>query len=152
MSRSSCEQDPRAHFHAKREECCQLVFEVLDESDSKFGESPEMQYRMPSPATRLRNFTRQLIYTSDDEVFHNTLNHWLHRRGLSNRFLEIDSPGFPDSFSDEVLNPPAITHYCGCTTPIAGASVELLKFSINSPGATSIRSLRSDWPSREPLR
>jgi len=83
------------------------VFEVLDELDSKFGQSPEMQDGMPTPATRLRNETWQLIYTSDDEVFHNTLYDWLHRRGLSDRLLEIDSPyvlGYLQRRSSESLD------------------------------------------------
>ena len=83
------------------------MFEVLDELDSKFGQSPEMQDGMPTPATRLRNETWQLIYTSDDEVFHNTLYDWLHRRGLSDRLLEIDSPyvlGYLQRRSSESLD------------------------------------------------
>jgi nuclear pore complex protein Nup155 len=73
-------------------ECYDLVFQVLDELDAKFGQGPEMLDGMPTPATRLRNETWQLVYSSGDEVFHNTLYEWLYTRGLSDRLLEVDSP------------------------------------------------------------
>lgn len=65
---------------------------MLDELDAKFGQSPDMLDGMPTSATRLRNETWQLVYSSDDEVFHNTLYEWLFSRGLSDRLLEVDSP------------------------------------------------------------
>lgn len=84
--------DPRMQFYVRRVECYDLIFQVLDELDAVYGTAPEMQDGVPTTATRIRNETWTLAYTSIDETWHNTLYDWLFSRGHSDRLLEADSP------------------------------------------------------------
>lgn len=84
--------DPRMQFYLRRVECYDLIFQVLDELDAVYGTALEMQDGVPTTATRIRNETWTLAYTSTDETWHNTLYDWLFSRGHSDRLLEADSP------------------------------------------------------------
>jgi nuclear pore complex protein Nup155 len=87
-------QNTAAELYLKRVDCYQLIFKVLEDLDRGYGQSPDMIDGVPSHATRLRNETWNLIYSSDDELFHYQLYDWLFSRGetFAERLLEVDSP------------------------------------------------------------
>ncbi|KAF8460382.1 Non-repetitive/WGA-negative nucleoporin C-terminal-domain-containing protein [Kalaharituber pfeilii] len=86
------ENDPRAASYKRRQECYQLVFHALDAVDSASTKAPETVDGHLSGPARTRNQTWDLVYTSDDEVFHHDLYDWLFSRGQGGQLLEIDSP------------------------------------------------------------
>jgi nuclear pore complex protein Nup155 len=87
-------QTDTADLYFKCIQCYQLIFRVLEDLDQTYGRAPEMIDGVPTSTTRLRNETWNLIYNSDDELFHYQLYDWLFSRGeaFAERLLEIDSP------------------------------------------------------------
>ncbi|KAL7276341.1 hypothetical protein RUND412_000680 [Rhizina undulata] len=92
LADGALESDPREALYSKRVDCYMLIFEVLDELDAVSAKSSDMVDGVLTPIARSRNETWQLVYSSTDEVFHNTLYDWLFARGLSERLLEVESP------------------------------------------------------------
>ena len=65
--------------------CYTIIFEVLEDLESFEGDdsNPAMQ--------RLRSQTYELVYGSDDELFHQALYDWYVSRGQHDRLLEVVS-------------------------------------------------------------
>jgi hypothetical protein len=62
--------------------CYSIIFEVLEDLESFEDDSnPAMQ--------RLRSQTYELVYGSDDELFHQALYDWYVSRGQHDRLLEV---------------------------------------------------------------
>lgn len=63
--------------------CYAIIFEVLEDLESYEGDdtNPAMQ--------RLRSQTYELVYGSDDELFHQALYDWYVSRGQQDRLLEV---------------------------------------------------------------
>jgi len=70
-------------FYDKRIRCYSIIFEVLDDLDSATvdGSNPSLQ--------RLRSQTYELVYGSDDELFHQALYDWYISRGQAERLLDV---------------------------------------------------------------
>jgi nuclear pore complex protein Nup155 len=77
-------QDPRAALYEKRVRCYAIIFEVLEDLDLLENENDS------NPAIkRLRTQTYELVYGSDDELFHQALYDWYVSRGQQDRLLEV---------------------------------------------------------------
>ena len=75
-------QDSREKLFDKRMLCYNIIFEVLDDLDSVEDEF--------NPARgRLRQQTYELVYGSDDELFHQALYDWFVSCGHQERLLEV---------------------------------------------------------------
>jgi nuclear pore complex protein Nup155 len=69
-------------LYEKRIRCYDIVFEVLGDLDATEDEF--------NPALgRLRQQTYELVYGSDDELFHQALYDWFVSRGQQERLLEV---------------------------------------------------------------
>ena len=94
-------------YYEKRTKCYAIIFEVLQDLDS-------LQSDDSSPGlNRLRTVTYELVYGSDDELFHQSLYDWYVSRGQSERLLEVilrpsllkpDSHGIHSSISRTTSN------------------------------------------------
>ena len=68
--------------------CYSIIFEVLEDLESFEDDSnPAMQ--------RLRSQTYELVYGSDDELFHQALYDWYVSRGQHDRLLEVSTNTLP---------------------------------------------------------
>ena len=75
-------------MYEKRVGCYGIIFNVLDDLDSVEGDAnPSLQ--------RLRTQTYELVYGSDDELFHQALYDWYVSRGQQERLLEVINPQSP---------------------------------------------------------
>lgn len=77
-------QDPRAALYDKRVRCYNIIFEVLEDlesSDVDDDSNPSLK--------RIRAQTYELVYGSDDELFHQALYDWYVSRGQQERLLEV---------------------------------------------------------------
>ncbi|TGZ83606.1 nucleoporin-domain-containing protein [Ascodesmis nigricans] len=83
---------PAAELFRKRQECYQLIFQVLDDLESITQNSPEMVNGLLSEAARICNDTWLTLYSSTDILFHYSLYDWLFFRNQADRLLEVDSP------------------------------------------------------------
>lgn len=83
-----------AQLYHKRLDCYEFIFNVLSVLDYAHGQSSEYIDGLMTTATRLRNDTWNLIYNSDDELFHYKLYDWLYDQGgpYADRLLEVESP------------------------------------------------------------
>ena len=94
LTESPSAQNETSDLYFKRIQCYQLIFQVLEDLDRTHGLVPEMIDGVPTPTTRLRNDTWNLVYNSRDQLFHYQLYDWLFSLGeiYSERLLEVDSP------------------------------------------------------------
>lgn len=72
-------------MYEKRIRCYRIIFEVLEDLES-FEESDSTSLE------RLRTQTYELVYGSDDELFHQALYDWYVSRGQPERLLEVSPP------------------------------------------------------------
>lgn len=84
-------KDPRRAAYLKRKECYQLVFEALDRVDEAAAKAPETTDSQLSAPAQIRKETWELVYSSDDPVFHHELYDWLFSRGQGHQLLEVNS-------------------------------------------------------------
>jgi len=67
--------------------CYEIIFEVLNNIETQEGDGD------PSPSLqRLRQQTYELVYSSDDELFHQALYDWYISRGQHERLLDLQTP------------------------------------------------------------
>ena len=72
-------------MYEKRIRCYSIIFEVLEDLES-FEESDSTSLK------RIRTQTYELVYGSDDELFHQALYDWYVSRGQHERLLEVSLP------------------------------------------------------------
>ena len=122
----------------KRMRCYNIIFEVLDDLDS-------VEHELNPALGRLRQQTYELVYGSDDELFHQALYDWFVSRGQQERLLEV--PTFQSHFltsrskhplSKHTSNtkqprPPSKPIFSGNSTPKMQIITMPPVFSMNSP-------------------
>jgi nuclear pore complex protein Nup155 len=85
-------EDPRAKAFDSRNECYQLIQDILAHLDAVSNSEPEMVGgRLTLMATK-RLEAYEVVNNSDDEVFHFGLYEWYIQKGWTDRILAIDSP------------------------------------------------------------
>jgi nuclear pore complex protein Nup155 len=73
-------------LYEKREKCYDVIFDMLQNLDA-------LEDGANSPSlNRLRQQTYELVYGSDDELFHQALYNWYIRQGQADRLLEVSTP------------------------------------------------------------
>jgi len=122
----------------KRMRCYNIIFEVLDDLDC-------VEHELNPALGRLRQQTYELVYGSDDELFHQALYDWFVSRGQQERLLEV--PTFQSHFltsrskhplSKHTSNtkqprPPSKPIFSGNSTPKTQITTMPPVFSMNSP-------------------
>ncbi|ORY76962.1 putative nucleoporin [Protomyces lactucae-debilis] len=88
------ENDARAAFFAKREQCYTFMFATLDKLEGAFAaqDSAYAGSSHVSPLSSLRDAAYAVIGSSSDALFHNLFYDWYVSRNLQERLLEISSP------------------------------------------------------------
>lgn len=84
--------DPREAAFEDRQECYELIHQVLMELDSVAGQEPDTVDGRPTLIGTKRSEAYQVVNNSDDEVFHHDLYDWYILRGWTDRLLSFESP------------------------------------------------------------
>lgn len=84
--------DPRENAFFLRQQCYDLIHEILTHLDTVSAREPEMiDGRLTLIATK-RLEAYNVVNTADDEVFHYDLYEWYISQGFTDRLLSVDSP------------------------------------------------------------
>jgi nuclear pore complex protein Nup155 len=76
----------------KRTKCYQMIFDTLVAVDRDTAQAPEMVDGQYTRSARLRSEAYDVVNTSEDEVFQNSLYDWYIQNDWSERLLEVESP------------------------------------------------------------
>jgi nuclear pore complex protein Nup155 len=69
-----------------------MIFDILTAVDRATAQSPEKIDGHYTRSARLRSEAYNVVHTSEDEVFHNSLYDWYIDKGWNDRLLEVESP------------------------------------------------------------
>ncbi|KAK6340747.1 hypothetical protein TWF696_009071 [Orbilia brochopaga] len=86
------EEDPRREQYESRMNAYVTIFPVLEAVDEEASKSPTSIDGLPTDAQLRHQLAYQVVWDSDDEVFHSRLFDWFFERGLSEKLLSFEGP------------------------------------------------------------